>query len=419
MKRKRDKGNSFLDSFLGKSEIRVEDLLKNTIRHDRFDREDFDHLKDEMREFAAAEDKLSDFVETGGSAYADSFFSLMKADPKLEDPNKVRPSHQVNHRVMQEAMDLKEWEEMRSYSCGDEIASALASIAMEPELETLFDKLEQEQKLAEQMQQQAQQMQDFIDEERDLDEMMENLLNGGGDADGQEGQNFQDQKAKIKAAMDALQQDMNQTAQDFQDAMDKAGPTIKQSMKQAMKDALQGASDMEAAARTWGLDPGTLHRMSPQERIELSRRLNNDRFKKIASLFGPMRNMAFAEQQRKTIHSNDEIYDLETGNDLSRILSAELLNIRHPVLKKDFYRRFYEGDLLQYKLRGTEKLAKGGIICCIDGSGSMSGDPEMYSKAFGLTLLQIAKSQKREFYAIEFGGPRTMLEYDFRDNMIL
>jgi uncharacterized protein with von Willebrand factor type A (vWA) domain len=186
-------------------------------------------------------------------------------------------------------------------------------------------------------------------------------------------------------------------------------------MRQAMKDALQGAEDMEQAARTWGLDPGTLHRMSPQERIELARRLNNDRFKKISQLFGPMRNMAFAEQQRKTIHSNDEIYDLETGNDLSRILSAELLNIRHPVLKKDFYRRFYEGDLLQYKLRGTEKLAKGAIIVCIDGSGSMAGDPEMYSKAFGLTLLQIAKSQKREFYALEFGGPRTLIEFDFRD----
>lgn len=412
----RKKNKDFLNEFLGKEPVDVDKLKKNAIKHDRFDKEDVDHLMEEMREFASSEDKLTEKVETGGSAFRDAFFSLMKADPKLENPNEVRPSHQVNRAVAEELMGLKEHEMMRSYSVGDEISAALATIAMEPELETLFDKLEQEQKLADELQQQMQDMQDLQQEDKDVDELMRQLEAGElDDPNGQQSQNFQDQKSKIQQAMEALQNGIDQSQQELREALEKAGPTMQASLRQAMKDALDGAANMDQAAQTWGLDPGTLHRMSPQERIELARKLNNDRFKKIAALFGPMRNMAFAEQQRKTIHSNDEIYDLETGNDLSRILSAELMNIRHPTLKKDFYRRFYEGDLLQYKLRGSEKLAKGAIICCIDGSGSMAGDPEMYSKAFGLTLLQIAKAQKRAFYAIEFGGPRTLIEFDFRD----
>lgn len=35
-------------------------------------------------------------------------------------------------------MELKEWDELRCYSVGDEIAAALGCVAMERELETLF-----------------------------------------------------------------------------------------------------------------------------------------------------------------------------------------------------------------------------------------------------------------------------------------
>lgn len=405
--------NDFLDKFLrGDKPQRPSDLEKNAVVHDKFDREDYNHLQKEMREFAVSEDRLTDKVTTGASAFADAFFALVKAVPELEKEKKMRPSHRVNHAVAKEMQELKEYEELRSYSTGDEIAAALATISMEPELETLFDRLEQEQKMAEDLQQQYDQMEGLQQEERDLDDMLNDLENPPTE---QEAQDHQDQKGQIQKAMEMLQDGIDQSEAELDQALGGARGEIKQGLKGALKSAINEASDMDQTAQTWGLDPGYLHRLPPEKRIEMARRLNNERFKRIAQLFGPMHRMAFAEQQRKTIHSNDEIYDIETGNDLGRLLAAELINIRHPLLKWDFYRRFFEGDLLQYKLHGTEKLAKGAIVCCIDGSGSMSGEPEIWSKAVALCLLQIAKVQKREFYAIEFGGPRTMLEFDFRD----
>lgn len=411
MAKKKKDNSGFLDNFLGNKPVDLSDLEKNAIRYDKFDEEDKDHLLKEMREFATAEDRLTDAVTTGGSAFGDAYYALVKANPEVRNRNHMRPSHRVNHAVSQEMQELKEYEELRSYTTGDEIAAALGTISMEPELETLFDKLAQEQKLAEQLQEQYDGMAGLEQQDHDLDAMMESLDN----PDEQEQKDYQDNKARIEQAMKMMQDGIDQSEQELGDALDAAKSGIKSSLKDALKGAVGEAADMDQTAQTWGLDPGTLHRMPPEQRIELSRRLNNDRFKRIAQLFGPMHRMAFAEQQRKTIISKDEIYDIEQGDDLARLLVAELINLEHPVLKLDFYRRFYEKSLLQYKLRGTEKLAKGAIICCIDGSGSMAGENEIWSKAVGLTLLQIAKLQKREFYAIEFGGPGKMIQFDFRD----
>lgn len=415
-----DKRNvsSFLEEFLsGNQTINPSDLSRNAIRHDRYDEEDYESVMEEMREMAAAEDKLTDVVDTGGSAFADQFFSLMKADPELEDPRHVRPSHQVNHAVAQEAMELKEWEELRCYSVGDEIASALGCVAMEPELETLFDKLKKEQELAKSLQDQLDQYMDLDGQESSLDELIKQLEDGdpSDPQNAQQAQNYQDQKAALEAAKQALANQMAQGQQELSDQMAQQASNIKSSMQKAMGDAADAAKDAEETAQAWGLDPGSLQKMPYEKRIELARKLNNERFRRIAKLFGPMQRMAFAEQQRKTTYTPEEVYDIEKGNDLNRVLPAEMIQIRHPLLRFDFYRRYFEGDLLQYKMKGTEKLAKGGIIFCEDGSGSMSGDREIWAKAVGLTLLQIAKAQKRPFYGIHFGGPRTIKCFDFRD----
>jgi uncharacterized protein with von Willebrand factor type A (vWA) domain len=65
-------------------------------------------------------------------------------------------------------------------------------------------------------------------------------------------------------------------------------------------------------------------------------------------------------------------------------------------------------------MRGSEKVGKGGIVFCMDNSGSMAGLPEMWSKAVGLATLAIAKEQKRSFYGIHFGSAWELECFDFR-----
>ena len=98
--------------------------------------------------------------------------------------------------------------------------------------------------------------------------------------------------------------------------------------------------------------------------------------------------------------SSEELLEVEQGDALHRLLPHELLSLHHPVLRKDFYRRFLDQELIQYSLRGVEDKGKGPMIVCLDGSSSMSGDKEIWSKAVTLTLLEIARKQRRLFRSI-------------------
>jgi uncharacterized protein with von Willebrand factor type A (vWA) domain len=87
--------------------------------------------------------------------------------------------------------------------------------------------------------------------------------------------------------------------------------------------------------------------------------------------------------------------------------------MHHPVLARDFRARLLEGKLLQYRLRQDEQKGKGPMIVCIDVSSSMQGEKELWAKAVGLTLMDIARRQRRLFRAVLFSsGEGTMKVLD-------
>jgi uncharacterized protein with von Willebrand factor type A (vWA) domain len=71
-------------------------------------------------------------------------------------------------------------------------------------------------------------------------------------------------------------------------------------------------------------------------------------------------------------------------------------------------RRLLEGRLLQYSLK--EEKGRGPLVVCVDGSSSMSGDKEIWAKAVCLTLLEIAKRERRKFIVIVFSGKGSPLK---------
>ena len=394
---------SFLDQFRNREgRIDVDALSKFVVEHDRFDLDDFVRLQAEMKEFSAAEDRLSDAANTGSHAFADDFFALLKANPTIMDKGKVMPSYRLNQWVIEEAMKLKEYQELRMYSVNDMVASALATIAMEPDLEILFDKLKQ-------LQEEVEQLEQLIRAAAAAEGEDEGEGEGEGegvdaDAPPEDGEEPVDYNALVA-----------QAEAELEEKLAAAGPELRNDLRNAFRDAIEEAEATDMAGQMWGMEPGQLRRLDASKRIELAQKMRSDRIRKLAKLFGAMVRMAFAERAKRTIHSRDEIFDIERGNDLARLLPIELISLQDEALEMDFYRRFYEGQLLQYRLRGTEKLARGGIIFCEDGSGSMTGERELWAKAVSLVLLQIARSQKRPFYGIHFGSRNEMSCYDFRD----
>ena len=403
----------FLEKFLA-SDLRrpVQNMGKNTLAHNKYDRKDYSRILDEMKELSVAEDRLTDFAETGGHMMEDTFFSLFKANPEAKGDEEIRPSYLVNKAVMNKAMDLTEYEELRDHAVNDVIATGLSCIAMEPELEVIYDKLKTEAEKLKQLEQQMMEMQGLASEEADIEQMMQDMENEDGESE--EAVNYQEQQARIQEQMEQLAEQMRQNAAEVDQGMEEA--EIGEAVQGMLQSANESAENMEKASAMWGLDPGTIRKLSANERIALAKRMDNPKFKKIAELFGPMQQVAWAEQHRKTLIARDEIYDIETGDNLSLVLPTELLFLEDPDLELDFLRKFVERGMLQYKLTGTERVAKGGIIFCEDGSGSMAGQREMWAKAVGLTLLNIAKNQNRPFYGIHFGGPGAIQEFDFEDS---
>lgn len=382
-----------LDDFLNQPSDKKR--KKHTIRIDRWDTDDYNRLREEMDMLEASRKDLADFVDTGSHSFGDLFFSLVKANPHILGNEDVMAKYIINRFVMDEAMQLDEYDTMRAYTTGDHVSAALASVDMEPDLEEIFDKLESQRKRA-----------------QDLQDAMDGLAEAQQQHDADETDEATDyqQNADMVAA---AEQAVAAAAQALEESLGEAGQEVRASLQQSFNKAIEEAHDREDAMQMWGLSPGHAQRLPASKRIELAKRMNNEKFRRIAKLFGPMMRMAFSEQRRKTVFTHDEVHSVEQGADLGRILPIELLALADPVTELDFIRRYYEGGLQQWHLKGEEGLAKGGIIFAGDNSGSMTGDCEVWMKAVGLALLQVARAQHRPFFGIHFGSTGEYETFDF------
>ena len=223
------------------------------------------------------------------------------------------------------------------------------------------------------------------------------------------------QQRELAEKIEQARKEAEAANEQFEDSMDRVRATVRTSLADAFERASEQAQTVSDTTLAWGLAPGTLTKMDAKERMELARKLNSDRFKRIADLFGPMRNMMLSEQKRRTVHTTEEIYDVEMGKDLGRLVPSELLALDDELTELDFLRRYQENALLQYAMQGEDKLARGGIIMAEDGSGSMRGERELWAKAVMLCLLHLCRQQKRSFRLIHFGSTNQIKVIEFTE----
>lgn len=395
---------SYLDRY--KNTNKRDKRSKQSIQADRWDMYTADQIRREVRDYMIAERDLGDAVSTGIEAMNDALFAMYKAKPELVDSRDMRPSHAVNRAVIDELMTMPEYEKNRPVSIGDPIGTGLACASIEPDLEILFDKLSKAQDM-------AKNLDDMVSEHDEMQADAEQLMQDIEDADSEDdAKDFQQDLDKINEALDALSEQINAAEQDLDNEIADKRPA----MQQHLKDAMEKVGDENGAMQqieSWGLQPGGVRRMSPEARISLSKKLKSEKFKMMADIFGKMQSIAIHEQTHKVDYATEEIYDLEQGADLHRVVPIDMLSLTDDILVYDWLHRFVERSLIQYALRGEDTVAKGGIILLEDGSSSMSGVREVWSKAIGLALLKIASIQHRPFNAVNFSGPGNFVRWDF------
>ena len=351
-----------------------------TVSSDNWDFRTSSAAFEESKELNAAQRRLLKNHPTGSELMRDIFHSFIKVVPQTKERGDVDPSHHVNFAIMNEITKMEDFDMLRKMSVGDPEGSSIATATLEKDIEVIFDKLKKAEELAKKI---AEKMQQIKDADPTADDMIENL-----------------------------QKEIDDLESQLQQELDGQGDMIRDQLRDSMSD-LADQAEAEEQAKSWGLDQGELTRMDHKTRIELGKKLSREEFKRMAEVIGRFQNIAMAAMEQRKVESHEEIYDVELGNSVEHMLVSEALALTDDDLFYDFVRKFTEHSLAQYALQGTETTSKGGIIFVEDGSGSMSGEPAIWSKAIGLALLKIATVQHREFKVSHFGGREQFVVFDF------
>lgn len=260
-------------------------------------------------------------------------------------------------------------------------------------------------------------LQDINEKQQAAEELLEEL--GESDEDGRASLERQHQEASAEAS--ELKKELDSRAlaaeQDFQ----KLPARPEYLIRQSVKEAASRMSDYEEAANSMGDTLGINTRgLSVRQKLSLGEHLlKSDKLQKLAELVGLFKEVARSERRHVLERRPTTLHEIGQGRDLARILCSELVLLRHPLRKREFLRRYVDGLLTQYAISGDVRSGRGPLVVCIDGSGSMRGAREIWSKAIALTFLEIARKQRRAFRAIVFsGGVEDTKEFELLDSAL-
>ncbi len=377
------------------------------------------------RELGLTAPAIKDLVEVGerlvpqfGALLEDLFFGLFKYNLVWMKPAEVRPSAALNRTILEQLIPSPGFEMLKTRTLLEEDKAVIAALVLgeqvlemvrserlinRREMLDLWDVKHQEEELEERAA--------AIKNADELERQQEKeSREGEADKEGQEsGDKLKKAIGELKEAAERAGQvteaRLRQKARLFEDSLRNSDQS---ELKRMQLRSAQLAEEIDRVAQDshdFSLEFGQGGKQPAGERLELGRRLaRNKKLGEMARLVGRLKQDAKALRRRTLDRGVAEAYDVERGSELGRLIPAELLAMHHPGLKADFYRRLLEGTVLQYRLREDEQKGRGPMIVCIDCSSSMQGDKELWAKAVGLTLMDIARRQRRLFRAVLFAS---------------
>jgi uncharacterized protein with von Willebrand factor type A (vWA) domain len=389
----------------------IQPLPQNScwVESDAYDRRVYGQLRSESPSLRELEEAGSKFLPHFGSLLQDLFCALYKYNVTFRAEDDVVPSALLNEKFVRSVMRGSQYDFLREQTLLNEARAGLSTLIWGERLLALI----REEKFLN-----RRDMRDLWDlqkQEEIVKEKVEEHQNAediSGDEMSEDAQNsLQRAKQNIESAARGaealLRQKTSRLKEDLKEIESRAANRLQMETIKVAQQIEEATEEAEA----WGSALGAGQRSPPGEKLELGRRLaGNEKLKKLARMVGRMKLHSLALRKKVFERANQEVLEVECGDSIHRLLPNELLTLHHPVLRKDFYRRFLDRELLQYSLRGIDDKGKGPMIVCLDGSSSMAGDKEIWSKAVTLTLLEIARRQRRLFRSICFSSEETPLQ---------
>lgn len=388
-----------------------EPLPKNSfwILNDAYDRRVWQQLRADSPSLRELEEKGAAFLPHFGSLLQDIFCLLFKYNINYVEERLVLASALLNEKFLRSIHQGAQYEFLREQTLLNEAHAGLSTLILGERLLAIV----REEKLL--TRRDMRDLWDIQKQEEIVSQKIEEYENADTIPDDQMSEEGKKALEKAKQRMGGEVQGaealLRQKTQRLKEDLEQIDAQAKNRLQAEAIKIAQELEDATEETATWGDTIGTGQRTPPGQKLELGRRLaGNEKLKKLARMVGRMKFNALALRKKVFERSSEELLEVEQGDALHRLLPHELLSLHHPVLRKDFYRRFLDQELIQYSLRGVEEKGKGPMIVCLDGSSSMSGDKEIWSKAVTLTLLEIARKQRRLFRSICFSSADTPLQ---------
>lgn len=332
----------------------------------------------------------------------DVFYSYHTRDTP-EVLEQVDPTVDLHRRMLPKITTTEDHLESRAKTRQNATIAAMATMAFIGKLrELLRDELKQQAQEVQQIESKVREIENMVD---DLDELRDEMANLEAD-----GQPVPDElKGRIRAlirAKRAAQAEAFDMATSQTPISGAAMAALAEAAK-AANDVVQQASGLPSFGSGFGVGEPVYE--SPEQALTIAQMwAENPKLRAIAERFGRFSPDIRFLRAKRVVGGNDEIVDVEFGDNIARLLPQELMLLvsDDELFELDFLSRYADEELLQFSTVGEEHSGRGPIICIVDGSSSMSGERNIWSRAIAMCLLHIARLEKRDFCCIEFASGR-------------
>lgn len=382
--------------------------LSQNIETDSFDRALFEEL-------VASSEELKNLIESGShllpnfrSFVLDLFAGFFKYNVLLHHEEEVKRSALMGRKLIERAVSSEIYKELREETILDSFKSAIATLTLGKEVirwiksedgpsqNSLFKEWELDK---------AEEDYEELKEEAKTWEEMEKEKSLNESAD----KSFKEGKKKAQLELRKQEGELKELQEEQKKRLENMEMKLQKLTKSALQQASEGVDEAESKLMEWGASMGIPQEKPAGEKLDLATKLlKNEKLRRLSLMVGSLKEEMLSSRRKVWSKRGTEVYDIAIGDDIGRVIPSELSFLKHQVLRRDFMRRFLEEKLLQYYLR--EERGRGPFIVCVDGSSSMDGNKEVWSKGVCLTLLDIAKRQRRKFVVIVFSSKGSPLK---------
>lgn len=372
---------------------------EQNIETDAFDRELFGELEYDSEELRDIIDKGSNLLPSFRALALDVFASFYKHNVLFTDDQQIRRGSRLARRILEKVFKDPHYEGLREDTVLDGFKSALATIEISGSIYAWLRSEEGPGHKSLIKEWEADKAEENVEELKEEMETWDEVGAQGGEAS----EVFEKAKSGREAELREEEAKLGKLTQEQDKNHEKTDLKLSNMVKSSMRQTEQKVDEVDDELMSWGANMGSPGERGVGEKLDLAAKLyKNEKLRKLSRIVGGLREEMLSARRKVWAKRGSEVFDITSGDDIGRIIPAELLSLGHELLRHDFHKRFLEGRLLQYYLK--EEKGRGPMVICLDGSSSMEGAKELWSKGVCLTLLEIAKRERRKFKVVVFSS---------------